>query len=139
MSLAIINWNPDRKLLRNFGLIALLATIALAILLNLLRGLSFQWGAIIIAAGLAIFIISRLSLKATKFVYLALTIITLPIGIAVSFIVLALFYFLVLFPVGLFFRIIGRDLLGLKFDTSRNTYWTKCARSTTLERYFHQF
>ena len=139
MSLATINWNPDRRMLRSFGLIALIATFGLAILLNLLKGVSIQWCTIIVAAGLVIFIISRLSLKLTKIIYLALTIITLPIGIAVSFVVLALFYFLVLTPVGLFFRIISRDLLGLKFRTSRNSFWTKCARSTTLERYFHQF
>ena len=139
MSLAAINWNPDRKMLRNFGLIALIATVGLAILLNLLKGVSMQWGAVIIAAGLVIFIISRLSLRLTKIIYLVLTIITMPIGIAVSFIVLALFYFVLLMPIGLFFRITGRDLLSLKFKKPADSYWTKCARSTTLERYFHQF
>jgi hypothetical protein len=139
MSLVTINWNPEKKQLRTFGTIALLAAACLFLLFYLLKGLAIQKSVIIFAVGLVIFIISRTSLKFTKMIYLGLTLVTLPIGLAVSFIVLALFYFLLLTPLGLIFRLIGRDSLGLKFNLAANSYWKKCSGSGSIERYFRQF
>lgn len=135
----MVNWNPDKKQLHTFGLAALLAGVSLSLLLYLLKGLAVQKALIIFAIGLFIFICSRTSHKLTKSIYLGLTLATLPIGLAISFIVLASFYFLLLTPLALIFRLIGRDVLGLKFDSAANSYWRKCTRSTLLDRYFHQF
>lgn len=134
-----INWNPDKKLLRTFGTIALIASVCLFLLLFLLKGLAVQKSLIVFFVGLIIFICSRTSLKLTKLIYLGLTLATLPIGLAVSFIVLASFYFLLLTPLALVFRLIGRDVLGLRFNSAAKSYWKKCSKSTSLERYFHQF
>jgi hypothetical protein len=139
MSLATINWNPDKKYLRTFGLVALLAGICLFLLLYLLKGLAIQKSLIAFLVGLFIFITSIVSLKLTKLIYLGLTLVTFPIGLAVSFIVLASFYFLLLTPLALIFRLIGRDVLGLSFKSPADTYWKKCTRSNSLDRYFHQF
>jgi len=139
MPLIEINWNPNRKELRNFGIVAFIASALLSLLLYLFKGLGIQWAAIITAAGLIIFLTSMIFTKLTRFIYLGLILVTLPIGYMVSFILLALFYFLLLTPLGLLFRLIGRDSLCRKFDARMKSYWLTHQSPDNTERYFHQF
>ncbi len=139
MSLIEVNWKPEPKDLRNFGKIALIASCLIAGLLYFIKGLAIQWVFVIIAAGLLIFLSSLVCLGITRLIYIALTAVTLPIGLAISFIVLAVFYFLVITPVGLVFRLIGRDSMKRKFDPDADSYWVAHRPSKKLERYFHQF
>jgi len=138
MSLIEINYHPLPKQLRQFGTIALFASALLALLLYLLKDLALQWALLIFAVGLLIFLASLASLKLTRIIYLALIIITAPIGIVVSFTVLAAFYFLLLTPLALFFRLIGRDPLYRKFDPDAKSYWLTHQSDVKPERYFHQ-
>jgi hypothetical protein len=139
MSLIKINWYPGPKELRNFGTISLIASTLIAILLYVLKGLGIQWTAIIFAIGFIIFLSSVISVKLTRMIYLGLILVTLPIGLAVSFTLLAAFYFLLLAPLGLFFRLIGRDPLRRKFDSTADSYWLTRRPPDKLDRYFHQF
>ena len=45
------------------------------------------------------------------------------LGIIVSPIVMGLIYFLVVSPIGFIMRLIGKDLLKLKYDKSIKSYW----------------
>jgi len=139
MSLVEINWQPSRKDLRNFGLIALIAAGLIAALLYVVKGLAVRWILPIAAFGPVVFLISRISLKLTRIIYLGLILITLPIGLLVSFIMLAGFYFLLITPLSLFFRLWGRDPLKRKFDFKAKSYWLTNRPPDRLERYFHQF
>jgi hypothetical protein len=139
MSLIEINWSPNRKELRKFGIIFLIASTLIALLLYLLKGLGIQWMAVIFAVGFVVFLSSVLSLKVTRGIYLGLILLTLPIGLVVSFTLMAIFYFLLLTPIGLIFRLIGRDALGRKFDSTVDSYWVPRQPPDSLDRYFHQF
>ena len=139
MSLIEIDWNPKNKQLQNFGKIALAATFIISFLLYLLKGVAIQWVLIICAFGFITFIISKISLKLTKMIYLGMILLTMPIGWVVSFILMAAFYFLLLAPLGLFFRLIGRDPLYRKFDPTAKSYWMSRRPPKGLEQYFHQF
>jgi hypothetical protein len=139
MSLIEIDWNPKSKQLQNFGKIALAATFIISFLLYLLKGVAIQWVLIICAFGITIFIISKISLKLTKLIYLGMILLTMPIGWVVSFILMAAFYFLLLAPLGLFFRLIGRDPLYRRFDPTAKSYWMSRRPPKGLEQYFHQF
>ena len=139
MSLIEINWSPNRKELRKFGIISLIASVLISLLLYLLKGLGFQWAAIIIFIGLIIFLISLISFKLTRVIYLGLILVTMPISLVVSFALLAIFYFLLLTPVGLLSRLMGRDVLGRKFDATADSYWLIRRPPDSLDRYFHQF
>jgi len=139
MALTKINWNPNCKELRSFGKIALIASALIAILLYLLKGLAIQWALTILGIGFIIFLSSLVYIKITRIIYLTLISVTFPIGYAVSFILLAAFYFLLLTPLGLFFRLTGRDPLCRKFDPDADSYWVIHRRSESLDRYFHQF
>ena len=46
------------------------------------------------------------------------------LGIIISPIVMLIIYFFIITPIGLFMRVIGKDILGLKFNNSK-TYWNK--------------
>ena len=46
------------------------------------------------------------------------------LGRIIAPLIMALIYFLIVTPIGLFMRLIGKDLLNLKFSKS-NTYWIK--------------
>ena len=139
MSLIEIDWNPKDKQLQNFGKIALVATAVISLLLYLLKGVAIQWLSIILTFGIIIFIISLISLKLTKLIYLGMILLTLPIGFMVSFILLAAFYFLLLTPLGFIFRLIGRDPLCRNFDVNAKSYWLSRHPPKSLEQYFHQF
>ena len=69
---------------------------------------------------------------------IGLTFAALPIGLVISVILMAAFYFIVLTPVGLVFKLIGRDLLRRRLDPHSSTYWVRRERGDDLERYFHQ-
>ena len=47
------------------------------------------------------------------------------LGIIIAPIVMAFVYFIVLTPISLIVRILGKDLLGLKFFEKPDTYWVK--------------
>lgn len=139
MSLIEINWHPTRKELCNFGIICLIASALIALLLYVFKNLPIQWALIIPAIGFIIFLTSIISAKLTRIIYLGLILITMPIGLVVSFLVLALFYFLLLTPIGLFFRLIGRDPLRRESDSSTKSYWVSRQPPDSVDRYFHQF
>ena len=46
------------------------------------------------------------------------------LGRLIAPIVMALIYFIIITPIGLFMRLIGKDLLNIKFSQA-NTYWIK--------------
>ena len=139
MSLVEINWQPTRKELCSFGLVALLVSVLVALLLYIFKGLGIHWAVLIFALGLTMFVCCMISQKLGRIIYLTLTLITLPIGWTVSFVVMSSFYFLLLTPLGLFFRLIGRDVLGRRFDSKAKSYWRPHSLPGSHERYIRQF
>ena len=47
------------------------------------------------------------------------------LGLIIAPIIMALVYFIILTPISLIVRMLGKDLLGLKFLKTQDTYWTK--------------
>jgi len=139
MSLVTINRHPSRKELRDFGVAAVIMLTIIAVLLNRFKGLGTSWMLGICAAGSLIFIISRINERLVKPVYITLTLATAPIGWVVSFIIMAAFYYLVITPTGLLFRLSGRDSLHRKFDRSVSSYWVRHRRPDSVKQYFNQF
>jgi hypothetical protein len=63
---------------------------------------------------------------------------TYPIGWLVSHGLLAVIYYLVITPIGLVFRLFGRDPLQRRFDPA-DSYWQEHRGETPASRYFSQF
>jgi hypothetical protein len=139
MAIIEVNWHPGRRDLRVFGTAALIATAVLAVVLHYRRGLPVPWMGGIFGLGLVVFVSSLVWPNLTRIVYVVMMGLTLPIGMALSFVMMAVLYYGIFTPIGLLFRLIGRDLLGLKFDRRAQSYWVKRRPPENLRRYFNQF
>jgi hypothetical protein len=164
MSLMEIEWHPTGRQLHVFGASGLLASAVAALVLHFVWGVAVLWALLVFAAGLAIFLCSLLAPAATRYIYIGLTLVAMPIGFVLSFVLLASFYFLLLTPVAIFFRLIGRDPLCRSWpgpvgrgsslaqnragthdlqeqsqDGLATSYWVPRRPSEGMERYFHQF
>jgi predicted lysophospholipase L1 biosynthesis ABC-type transport system permease subunit len=147
-----IEWHPNGRQLRTFGVSGLLASSAAAPLLYFVWGAALLWAVVVLAVGAALLLCSLISVRITRLLYIGLTLAALPIGFAVSFFLLAAFYFLLLTPLALVFRLIGRDSLCRSWqgqdaiateeqgqDSLATSYWVPHKSSEDMERYFHQF
>jgi hypothetical protein len=139
MSLVSVNWNPSRKDLNGFRLIAVCAGVLIAALLYAIKHVDPRWCLAIAAAGGGIGLSGLISLKLTRAIYIAMMAVTLPIGLVMSLLLMGLFFFGLITPVGLVFRLIGRDALRRRFDPKAATYWIPHQQATKAERYFRQF
>jgi hypothetical protein len=147
MSMIKLDFNPSPRTLRQFGLIGLFVFPALAALAYFRIGLfgplsatPAHWTAyvlLILAAycGLG----AAAAPKLLRPLYVAMTVAFYPIGVVVFHVLMAVIYFLVLTPVGLLFKIIGRDTMHRRFDRSAATYWIPRKPPDDVKRYFRQF
>ena len=62
-----------------------------------------------------------------------------PIGWVVSHVIIALVFYLLVTPIGLIMRLLGRDPMNRAFDRSATTYWVPRDSKTPAARYFKQF
>ncbi len=71
--------------------------------------------------------------------FVLMSLVTYPIGFVVSHLALAILFFGVLTPVGLLFRLLGRDPLARRFEPDQPSYWVSLPRVTSKRDYFRQF
>ena len=63
-----------------------------------------------------------------------------PIGMIITGILMMIMFYLVFAPIGIFLKIIGKDILRLKFDKKANSYWIdKPQKEFKKEDYERQF
>jgi Saxitoxin biosynthesis operon protein SxtJ len=74
-----------------------------------------------------------------KLIFVSWMILAFPIGWTISTIILAMLYYGIFTPLGLFFRLSGRDLLGLKRRPDKSSYWTPKPSVTDMRRYLREF
>jgi hypothetical protein len=147
MKLVELNLAPDRKTLKQFGFIALVAFALIGALILWKRKLLFWdlgsaapttayalWG-----LGLLSALFSLAAPAANRFLYVGLILVTFPIGFVMSYLVMGIIFFLVLTPIGLIFRLIGRDPLHRRFDRGTTTYYVPHKEVENVERYFRQY
>ena len=147
MKLMEINYRPDRRALRQFGFIALVAFGLLGALVfwrRAVAGIPLGEAAPVVAGVLwAIAGLSGLfSLAApglNRFLYVGLVTVTWPIGFVLSYLLMGIIFYLIITPVGLFFRLIGRDPLHRRFDRQTPTYWVEHREPEDVGRYFRQY
>jgi hypothetical protein len=138
MALTEINWQPSRRDLRVFAACLLVfAQLAGAIL-------HWKWGGTYLPAGIALAggvcgIIGLLAPPAIRPVFVAMVVLAFPIGWVVSHVVLAVFFYGLLTPLGLLLRLFGSDLLRRKFDPAAKSYWEPHEPSSDATRYFRQY
>ncbi len=142
-----INLNPDDRILRQFGWIAL-AGFSFVALLAWQEWLIFAGGlgdaretVATSFAGLGVLsaFFSLVFPKANKPIYVVLTLLSYPIGFVLSYVIMGLLFFGMITPVAIFFKLIGRDKLNRKFDSEASSYWVDAPGERSKESYFNQF
>jgi hypothetical protein len=90
-------------------------------------------GIVLIAAGLT-------APKLLRWIYIAWMSVAFVLGFVMAHVILTLFFFLVITPIGLVARLAGKDFLSLKLDRTAQSYWIPRARKehkpTDYERQF---
>lgn len=134
MKLVQINWSPDRRQLRQFGLFSLVA----------LPGLGWLWNAPVpvmnglLAAGIAAALVAVFKPQWLKLPFIGLSLITIPIGLVVSELTLLMMFLGVFLPIGMVFRMVRRDSLQLR-AVSTASYWRPKARPSGAASYYKQW
>jgi len=137
MALIEIDIHPTRKQLRVFGAgwLVFFGVLAATAWWGGSGGAAVALGIVGVAVPAAGACVPHLM----RIVYVAMTYLTLPIGLVVSFLVLAGVYYLVLTPTGLIMRACGRDPMARRIDRQADTYWTPRREARGAGRYFQQF
>ncbi len=132
-----IQLNPPTRTLRQFAILWILFFTALAFWQGVLRGR--VWLGVIL--GILAVTIGPLGLflpAAMRWIYVSWMAIAFPIGWTVSQIVLGLLFYGIFTPIGLVFRLIGRDPLHVRSRPDKDSYWSTKPRPASMRRYFDQ-
>jgi hypothetical protein len=130
--------NPSRKVLRQFAALWLVCFMALGASQYFAKGRP-QLGLALAAAAVIIGLPGLIWPPLLRWLFVACTVLTFPIGWLISLLVLWALYFLVLTPVAVFFRLRGRDLLGRKPAPERDSFWEPKQTPRDLRSYFRQY
>jgi hypothetical protein len=133
-----IQFDPPRKMLRQFAGLWLLFFGGMALWEILGRGRS-GFGAILAVLAVTIGPLGLIRPEWVRFIYVGWMILAFPIGWTVSQIILAAMFFGLFTPIGLVFRLLGRDTLQRTHRPELESYWQPKPASTDLRRYFKQF
>jgi hypothetical protein len=78
--------------------------------------------------------------RALKYVYMAWMALAFTLGFVMSNVILTLFFFLFVTPIGLLARLFQKDFLARKWDKRAASYWIQCGREVkTANTYERQF
>ena len=133
-----INKNPSPRELRWFGLIVL-AFGALISGLVYARTHAALGASIPVAVAGLIAGIYYAAPGLRRPIYLGWMYACLPVGLLMSFVLLAAIYFLVFTPIGLLMRLVGRERVPRAFDRRATSYWIRRPAPRPPASYFRQF
>ena len=138
-----VNWNPGPVEKFKFAISLVIGFPCVGVTLLLLRRIfSGAWhvetSLWISGTGLALgLVLLALPILARPF-YLVWYFLACSVGIVVSNVLLSVFYYLVVTPIGLAVRALGRAPLKKNFDKRTQTYW-RDAEQVPVNRYYSQF
>lgn len=136
MSLLPINRHPSRRQLHVFAA-AWLAVVGIA-------GARLEMhhhplaGSLLGALAAGVPLAGLIRAGVLRRAYIFLSVVTHPVGWAVSWVILTFVYYLVLTPIALVMRLLRHDPLERTFDRSASTYWTPRASPPPPASYFRQ-
>lgn len=132
-SLAAVN----SRTLRQFAALWLLVLGGLALWHGLFKDrpiLGLSLGALAVIFGVA----GLAKPASVRWLFVGLTRVTHPIGCVVSYVVLSVLFYLMVWPLGALFRLLGRDPLALRAGRPAASYLTKKPAANDLDCYLRQ-
>ncbi|HUT12042.1 MAG TPA: hypothetical protein VMY42_16190 [Thermoguttaceae bacterium] len=136
MKLVSINLQPTDRQLRQFGWISL---VALPFLGWFWSGGNMTVIAVAAAVGAVLAVGGLLCPRAIRPIFVGLTLIAVPIGMVISELALLLVFYGMFVPMGLFFRLVGRDPLQRNLDRQADTYWQPKKQPADSASYLRQW
>ena len=137
--------SPNKKKLSQFGWIGLFGFSVIGFIIAIKIG-SFNGSTSFLIPSICWFLAIISPILSLTFprgllpLYLILSLIAIPIGFIISNIILMIIFFLLITPISLFFRMVGRDELKIRKNFNhRKTYWVEVNGSKPLESYYRQF
>jgi hypothetical protein len=133
-----VPWRPAARTLRQFAAVWLAFVGVLAWRVGVGQGQTAA--GVVLAAAAVGFGVGGLAWPALVWpLFVGLTVATLPVGWAVSRLLLAALFYGVFTPVGLLLRLLGRDALALRGGGNRTSYWAERAAVADASRYLRPF
>ena len=127
----------DTPALRKFGLAVGGVFLAIA---AFLWWRDVSWYMVLVYIGAPLVVLGAILPRVLRPVYLGWMAMAIVLGAFMTRVLLTIFFFVVITPVALFFKIIGRDALTRKLDRSAPTYWVDkeylIADRTRYEKFF---
>lgn len=136
MSLIAIDWNPGRAYLRRFSLALCLISLITAIYCYFTAEYSFATVFFIATGCIVVLSMFRRAILPVYWLWMG---IALFLGIIVAPVVLFAFYYLVITPLGVCRRLLGKEKLRIRKPLV-DSYWLDLPKTDcTPERYQRQF
>jgi Saxitoxin biosynthesis operon protein SxtJ len=129
--------NPSARMLRQFAVLWILVFGGLALWHGVVRHDSTT-GVVLAVVAATAGPVGLIAPTAIRPVFVAWMVLVFPIGWTVSRLMLLLLFAGIVTPVAVFFRLTGRDALGLKRRTQVSTYWTNKPAAPDVASYFRQ-
>jgi hypothetical protein len=132
-----IPFRPPRTTLRWFAGYWLVLFAALA-------GVqAFAWdrpypAAVLLGLGLVVGAAGLASPPAVRPLFVALMVLTFPVGWVFSQVVLVVLFCVLFVPVGLLFKLVGRDALARRWLPGGQSYWASKPAAGDIRQYFRQ-
>jgi saxitoxin biosynthesis operon SxtJ-like protein len=109
--------------LRNFGLMVGGVFVAIGLLLLLRHKPSYPF---FLCPGVALVVFGAVAPRVLKYLYIAWMSVALTLGFILSYVILTLLFFVLVTPIALLARLLGKDFLARKLDKQATTYWIRC-------------
>jgi len=133
-----IPFAPKPKLLRQFAGAWLVFFLAMGAHQYFGKG-RHQLGCGLAVMALVIGVAGLLRPALVRWIFVGWMVLAFPIGWAISLVMLALMYYLLLSPVAFVFRLAGRDALLRKPAPGRSSFWIKKETPQDVRSYFRQY
>ncbi len=132
-------WNKisaASKTIRNFGLIlsGILFVLGILAFLRKHNQYWFEW-----PLSVTVLIITLAAPRVLSYIYRAWMLVAEGISWVLLRVILGIFFYLVLSPVGFFMRLSGKDMLDEKINRQATSYWRKKISNSTQEQYERLF
>jgi hypothetical protein len=142
-----LDLNPDDRTLRQFGLIAvvgfgLLAACAYYETWMFAFGLGdarLPVAGTLAGVGVLSLLLGLVYPRANRVIFVGTAILAYPIGFVLSYVIMGVLFFLIIAPIGVLLRILGKTPLARSYDRNAATYWSKAHPSRGQQSYFRQF
>jgi hypothetical protein len=132
-----VKWRPDARELRRFAIAMLVGFFVLGAL-SAWRARGVSTGSVVLwSIGMSLAVAAFVP-KLGRIAYLAVYLPTSIIGYVVSNVMLTLMFFLVITPLGIVMKLMGKDVLQQR-RPERTTQWTSVKETKNEDSYYRQF